>query len=52
MKTENKIEVRNVSMLIMKSLEIRKNFILISMPLKLFVVVYTCSCFVDMQLHL
>jgi len=36
MKTENKIEIRNLSMFIMKSYENRKqNFILISMPLML-----------------
>jgi len=36
MKTENKIEIRNLSMFIMKSFEIRKEiFILISMPLTL-----------------
>jgi len=40
-KTENKIEIRNVSMFIMKSFEIRKkNFILISMHLTLSFCIY------------
>jgi len=42
MKTENKIEIRNVSMFIIKSFEIRKPFILISIPLTLSLLI--CNC--------
>jgi len=41
MKTENKIEIRNISMCIVKSFEIRKkHFILIGIPLTLSFSIY------------
>jgi len=40
MKTENKTEIRNVSMFIMKSFEMRKYFILTSMSFTLSFCIY------------
>ena len=53
MKTENKIEIRELSMFIMKSFEIRKKTLLFWLvcPAR-FPFVYTCSWFVDMWLYL
>jgi len=48
LKTENKIEIRNISMCIVKSFEIRKNTLFWLVYPSRFLSLYTCSCFVDM----
>ena len=51
-KTENKIEVINLSMFIMKSFEIRKKPLFWLVCTSRFLFVYTCSWFVYMSLYL
>ena len=48
MKTENKIEIRNVLMFTMKSFEIIKKILYFDSYVPRFLFVYTCSRFVDM----
>ena len=51
-KTEHKIEIRKLSMFIMKSFEIRKKTLFWLVCTSRFLFVYTCSWFVDMSLYL